>query len=80
MNPVEVGTMYVENVHLTEDGCAVEIIDQTLLPGEKRFCSAAETIRHSAWCRFTAVGRAPSRYAASSRSRARKPSADFSGI
>lgn len=29
--------MYVENVHLTEDGCAVEIIDQTLLPGEKRF-------------------------------------------
>ncbi len=36
--------MYVENVHLTEDGAAVEIVDQTLLPGEKRLirCETAE--------------------------------------
>ena len=33
--------VYVENVHLTEDNTAVEIIDQTLLPGEKRMVQCA---------------------------------------
>ena len=38
--------MYVENVHLTEDHTAVEIIDQTLLPLEKRMirCAAPEEL------------------------------------
>ncbi len=36
--------MFVENIHLTGDDSAVEILDQTLLPGEKRLirCTALE--------------------------------------
>ena len=41
INPQGVLAVYVENVHLTGDNTAVEIIDQTLLPGEKRMIQCA---------------------------------------